>query len=152
VKDWARTIKRDVHAVYLAARDPRTPWYAKALALCVAGYALSPIDLIPDFIPVLGYLDDAIIVPLGILAVVKMIPPEVMAEQPLETEIYDSVDKVDQGSAGNNPLDQMEQAVLMQQTEDMHQVQMAEATAKAGLAIKRMEQSDFRPKPAAGKK
>lgn len=80
VKDWARTIKRDVHAVYLAARDPRTPWYAKALALCVAGYALSPIDLIPDFIPVLGYLDDAIIVPLGILAVVKMIPPEVMVE------------------------------------------------------------------------
>ena len=80
LKNWARAIKRDVHAVYLAARDPRTPWYAKVLALCVAGYALSPIDLIPDFIPVLGYLDDAIIVPLGILAVVKMIPPEVMAE------------------------------------------------------------------------
>lgn len=80
LKDWARTIKRDVHAIYLAAGDPRTPWYAKVLALCVAGYALSPIDLIPDFIPVLGYLDDAIIVPLGILAVLKMIPPEVMAE------------------------------------------------------------------------
>lgn len=80
LKDWARTIKRDVHAIYLAAGDPRTPWYAKALALCVAGYALSPIDLIPDFIPILGYLDDAIIVPLGILAVLKMIPPEVMAE------------------------------------------------------------------------
>lgn len=80
LQNWARTIKRDVHAVYLAARDPRTPWYAKVLALCVAGYALSPIDLIPDFIPVLGYLDDAIIVPLGILAVMKMIPPEVMAE------------------------------------------------------------------------
>lgn len=80
LKQWARTIKRDVHAVYLAARDPRTPWYAKALALCVAGYALSPIDLIPDFIPVLGYLDDIIIVPLGILAVVKLIPPKVMAE------------------------------------------------------------------------
>lgn len=80
LKDWARTIKRDVHAIYLAARDPRTPWYAKALALCVAGYALSPIDLIPDFIPVLGYLDDLVIVPLGILAVVKMIPPEVLAE------------------------------------------------------------------------
>ncbi|MSO66687.1 MAG: DUF1232 domain-containing protein [Pseudolabrys sp.] len=81
LKDWAGTIKRDVYAVYLAARDPRTPWYAKALALCVAGYALSPIDLIPDFIPVLGYLDDMIIVPLGILAVVKMIPPEIMEEQ-----------------------------------------------------------------------
>src|SRR5688572_28711297 len=80
LKNWARSIKRDVLAIYLAARDPRTPWYAKALALCVAGYALSPIDLIPDFIPVLGYLDDVIIVPLGILAVVKMIPPKVMAE------------------------------------------------------------------------
>lgn len=80
LKDWARTIKRDVHAIYLAARDRRTPWYVKALALCVAGYALSPIDLIPDFIPVLGYLDDIIIVPLGIWAIVKMIPPEVMAE------------------------------------------------------------------------
>jgi uncharacterized membrane protein YkvA (DUF1232 family) len=80
LNEWARTIKRDVHALYLAARDPRTPWYAKALAVCVAGYALSPIDLIPDFIPVLGYLDDAILIPLGILAVVKMIPPEVMAE------------------------------------------------------------------------
>lgn len=80
LKGWARSIKRDVHAVYLAARDPRTPWYAKALAVCVAGYALSPIDLIPDFIPVLGYLDDVVIVPLGILAVVKLIPANVMAE------------------------------------------------------------------------
>jgi uncharacterized membrane protein YkvA (DUF1232 family) len=78
--DWARATKRDVHAIYLAARDPRVPWYAKALALCVARYALSPIDLIPDFIPVIGYLDDLVIVPLGILAVVKLIPPEIMAE------------------------------------------------------------------------
>lgn len=77
---WARVIKRDAYAVYLAARDPRTPWYAKALALCVAGYALSPIDLIPDFIPVLGYLDDLLLVPLGIIAVVRMIPADVMAE------------------------------------------------------------------------
>jgi uncharacterized membrane protein YkvA (DUF1232 family) len=80
LKSRARRMKRDVHAIYLAARDPRTPWPAKALALCVAGYALSPIDLIPDFIPVLGYLDDVIIVPLGVLAVVRMIPPEVLAE------------------------------------------------------------------------
>jgi uncharacterized membrane protein YkvA (DUF1232 family) len=80
LKDWARTIKRDAHAVYLAARDPRTPWYAKALALCVAGYALSPIDLIPDFIPILGYLDDVILVPLGIWAVVKLIPPAIMVQ------------------------------------------------------------------------
>ena len=80
LKAWARTIKRDAHAVYLAARDPRVPWYAKALAFCVAGYALSPLDLIPDCIPILGYLDDVVIVPLGILAVVKLIPPNVMAE------------------------------------------------------------------------
>lgn len=80
VRAWARSIKTDVHALYLAARDPRTPRYAKVLALCVTGYALSPIDLIPDFIPVVGYLDDIIIVPLGILAVVRLIPPEVMAE------------------------------------------------------------------------
>jgi uncharacterized membrane protein YkvA (DUF1232 family) len=80
LKDWSRSIKRYVIAIYLAARHPRTPWYAKALAVCVAGYALSPIDLIPDFIPVIGYLDYLVIVPLGILAVVKMIPPEVMAE------------------------------------------------------------------------
>jgi len=79
-RQWARVVRRDAHAIYLAARDPRVPWYAKALALCVAGYALSPIDLIPDFVPVLGYLDDVIIVPLGILAVVKLIPPEIMAE------------------------------------------------------------------------
>jgi uncharacterized membrane protein YkvA (DUF1232 family) len=79
-EEWARSVKQDVHALYLAARDPRTPWYAKALAICVAGYALSPIDLIPDFIPVIGYLDDAVIVPLGILAVVKLIPAEVMAQ------------------------------------------------------------------------
>ena len=80
IRQWARALKRDIHAVALAARDPRVPWYARALAIAVAGYALSPIDLIPDFIPVLGYLDDAIIVPLGILAVVKLIPADVMAD------------------------------------------------------------------------
>lgn len=80
LKDWARVVKRDVHALYLAGRDPRVPWYAKALAVCVAGYALSPIDLIPDFVPVLGYLDDVVIVPLGILLVIRLIPDEIMAE------------------------------------------------------------------------
>lgn len=80
VKGWARTVKRDVHALYLASRDPRVPWYAKALAIAVAGYALSPIDLIPDFIPVVGYLDDVIIVPLGIMLVVRLIPADIMAE------------------------------------------------------------------------
>src|SRR4029079_5017637 len=86
-KQWARLVKRDVHAVYLAARDSRVPWYAKALALCVAGYALSPIHLIPDFIPVVGYLDDLIIVPIGIVAVVKLISPEIMAEHRAAADI-----------------------------------------------------------------
>jgi uncharacterized membrane protein YkvA (DUF1232 family) len=80
LKRWARGVVRDVHAVYLAAGDPRVPWYAKILAAAVAGYALSPIDLIPDFIPVLGYVDDLIIVPLGLWLVVSLIPAEVMAE------------------------------------------------------------------------
>ena len=76
----ARAIKRDVIAIWLAARDPRTPWAARILAACVAAYALSPIDLIPDFVPVLGYVDDLLIVPLGILAVVRLIPPPLMSE------------------------------------------------------------------------
>ena len=80
LKTWARSIRRDVHALSLASRDPRVPWYAKALALIVAGYALSPIDLIPDFIPVLGYLDDLILVPAGIWLVIRLVPPHVMAE------------------------------------------------------------------------
>ena len=80
LKDWAREIKRDVTALYLSARDPRVPWYAKAVALAVAAYALSPIDLIPDFIPVIGYLDDVIIVPLGILLAVRLIPADILAE------------------------------------------------------------------------
>lgn len=79
-KQWARAIRRDAHALYLAGRDTRVPWYAKALALAVAAYAASPIDLIPDFVPVLGYLDDLLIVPLGIVLVVRLIPPEIMVE------------------------------------------------------------------------
>jgi uncharacterized membrane protein YkvA (DUF1232 family) len=79
-RDWARKIKRDVVAVYLAARDARTPWPVRALAWAVAAYALSPIDLIPDFIPVLGYLDDLLIVPLGLLWVLRLLPPEVLAQ------------------------------------------------------------------------
>jgi uncharacterized membrane protein YkvA (DUF1232 family) len=80
LRRWARNVKRDLYAVYLASRDPRVPWHAKALALGVTGYALSPLDLIPDVIPVLGYVDDAIILPLGIWLVVKLIPKDVMAE------------------------------------------------------------------------
>ena len=80
LKQWAQTIKRDFVALWLAARDPRVPWYAKAVAGAVAAYALSPIDLIPDFIPVLGYLDDLLIVPLGILLAVKLVPAHLMTE------------------------------------------------------------------------
>nr|WP_247713415.1 YkvA family protein [Qipengyuania polymorpha] len=78
--DWAKTLKRDVLALWLAARDARTPLVAKLLAGAVAAYALSPIDLIPDFIPVLGLLDDLLIVPLGIWLVLKLIPAALMAE------------------------------------------------------------------------
>src|SRR4030088_766598 len=80
VKTWARALRRDAHAIRLASRDPRVPWTVKLLAIAVAGYALSPIDLIPDFIPVLGYLDDLIIVPFGIWLVVSLIPAEIMNE------------------------------------------------------------------------
>src|SRR5687767_12094746 len=80
LRGWIRLMQRDVHALYLAAHDPRVPWYAKVAAIAVAAYALSPIDLIPDFIPVLGYLDDLVIVPLGILLAVKLVPPDLMVE------------------------------------------------------------------------
>ncbi len=79
-KAWARGIRRDVVAVYHAARDPRTPWAVRLLALLVAAYALSPIDLIPDVIPVLGYLDDLLLVPLGLLLVMRLLPPAVLAD------------------------------------------------------------------------
>ncbi|MFN0263512.1 YkvA family protein [Tepidamorphus sp. 3E244] len=80
LRDWAARLRRDATALYLAARDPRTPWCARALGIAVAAYALSPIDLIPDFIPVIGLLDDLIIVPLGIWLAVRMIPPHVLEE------------------------------------------------------------------------
>jgi len=79
LREWARLLKRDVVALWLAARDPRVPLAAKILAGFVAAYALSPIDLIPDFIPVLGYLDDLLIVPLGIWLALRMIPSDLMA-------------------------------------------------------------------------
>jgi uncharacterized membrane protein YkvA (DUF1232 family) len=80
VKQWGRRIKRDAVAVWIAARDPRVPWYAKLLAGAVAAYAFSPIDLIPDFIPVLGYVDDVVIVPAGLLLTVRLIPAALMDE------------------------------------------------------------------------
>ncbi|MBA4491319.1 DUF1232 domain-containing protein [Paracoccus sp. S1E-3] len=79
LKQWARALKREVVALWIAARDPRTPLGARIVAALVAAYALSPIDLIPDFIPVLGLLDDLLIVPLGILLAVRLIPPALMA-------------------------------------------------------------------------
>jgi uncharacterized membrane protein YkvA (DUF1232 family) len=79
-KRRARQLKLETWAVYLAVRDPRTPWYARLVAVCVVGYALSPIDLVPDFIPVLGYLDDLILVPLGLALALRLIPQPVLEE------------------------------------------------------------------------
>ena len=79
-RGWARALMRSVRAVYLAARHPATPWYARVLATLVAAYAFSPIDLIPDPIPVLGYLDDLVLLPLGIWLTLKLLPPAVWAE------------------------------------------------------------------------
>jgi uncharacterized membrane protein YkvA (DUF1232 family) len=83
IETWkrrARQLKAETYALYLAYRDRRTPWYARVFAACVVAYAFSPLDLIPDFIPVLGYLDDLILIPLGIALALKMIPPQVMAD------------------------------------------------------------------------
>jgi uncharacterized membrane protein YkvA (DUF1232 family) len=83
IENWkkkAKQIKREIHAVYLAMKDPMTPWYARVLAAVIVGYAFSPIDLIPDPIPILGYLDDLVLLPLGILLLVKIIPSEVLVE------------------------------------------------------------------------
>jgi len=79
-KQRARQLRVETYAIWLAYKDPRVPWYARAFAACVVGYAFSPIDLIPDPIPVLGYLDDLVLIPLGIALALRMIPPEVMVE------------------------------------------------------------------------
>jgi uncharacterized membrane protein YkvA (DUF1232 family) len=80
LKIWAQALKRDVFALWIAARSARTPWIAKLIAGSVAAYAFSPIDLIPDFIPIIGYLDDLVIIPVGISLVVRLIPAQLMAE------------------------------------------------------------------------
>ncbi len=85
-KERARTLKREVYTLYLAYRDPRTPWYGKAFAALVVAYAFSPIDLIPDPIPILGYLDDLVLIPLGVMIAVRMIPPEVMVDMRAKAE------------------------------------------------------------------
>ena len=80
LKSRARQLKTEVTALYLAARHPRTPWYAKALVAAIVAYAVSPIDLIPDFIPVLGFLDEIVLLPMAIVLAVKLVPADVMAE------------------------------------------------------------------------
>ena len=80
IKSRARALKNEAFAVYLAAKDPRTPWYAKALIFFVVAHTFSPIDLIPDFIPILGYLDDLIITPVGLWLAIRLIPAEVLEE------------------------------------------------------------------------
>lgn len=83
IEHWekrAKDLKRETYALYLAYRDPRVPWYAKVVCACTVDYALSPIDLIPDFVSVIGYLDDLIIIPAGLALVIKLIPEEVMCE------------------------------------------------------------------------
>jgi uncharacterized membrane protein YkvA (DUF1232 family) len=85
-KAWAKRLKLEVYALYLAYRDPRVPWYARAFAACVVGYAFCPIDLIPDPIPILGYLDDLVLVPLGIKVALRLIPADVLAESRQKAE------------------------------------------------------------------
>lgn len=80
LKQRARALEADSYALYLVARDARTPWYVRLLVAAVAAYAISPIDLIPDFIPVIGYLDDLILVPAGLALAVRLVPPEVLEE------------------------------------------------------------------------
>lgn len=89
LKQWARNLKKKLVIVHLASKDSRTPWYAKALIYLIVAYALSPIDLIPDFIPVIGYLDDLLIVPLGLYFALKLVPEEVLAEARIKAESYE---------------------------------------------------------------
>lgn len=80
LKAWAKQLKRQIFVLYLAYKDQRTPWFAKLFAICVVAYAFSPLDLIPDFIPILGYLDDVILLPLGIMFALKMMPQPVIID------------------------------------------------------------------------
>ncbi|MDQ5987805.1 MAG: hypothetical protein CSYNP_03551 [Syntrophus sp. SKADARSKE-3] len=100
----AKYLKRETYALYLAYHDPRVPWYAKLVCVCIVGYALSPIDLIPDFIPIIGYLDDLIIVPAGIALAIKLIPEEVMCECRC---------KVEKGMNGKGPRNYVAAAIIV---------------------------------------
>jgi uncharacterized membrane protein YkvA (DUF1232 family) len=86
IKAWAKQLKRKVFILYFAYKDSRTPWYAKIFATCVVAYAFSPIDLIPDFIPLLGYLDDIILIPIGVVIALKMIPATVIQDCTIKAE------------------------------------------------------------------
>jgi uncharacterized membrane protein YkvA (DUF1232 family) len=85
-KSWAKQLKRQIFVLYLAYKDDRSPWFAKLFAVCVVAYAFSPIDLVPDFIPILGYLDDVIIVPLGIMVALRMMPQTVIVDCKIKAE------------------------------------------------------------------
>jgi uncharacterized membrane protein YkvA (DUF1232 family) len=90
LREWirrGRSLKRETYALFLACRDPRTPWLARMLGVAIVAYALSPIDLIPDFIPVLGLLDDLILLPLGLAVVLRMIPHQVMEESRARADV-----------------------------------------------------------------
>ncbi|MFJ8235313.1 YkvA family protein [Ureibacillus sp. NPDC094379] len=86
IKAWAKNLKQQTFVLYFAYKDDRVPWYAKVFTACVVAYAFSPIDLIPDFIPILGYLDDIILIPLGIMLALKMIPKNVIVECQIKAE------------------------------------------------------------------
>jgi uncharacterized membrane protein YkvA (DUF1232 family) len=92
IKQRGRELKIQIIALSLAYRDPRTPWYAKAWAILVLAYAISPIDLIPDFLPVIGYLDDLLILPLGVVIAVKLVPPQVWEEARAKARLEDEVE------------------------------------------------------------
>ncbi|WP_175991496.1 YkvA family protein [Bacillus sp. Marseille-Q1617] len=101
MKEWAKKLKQQILVLYLAYKDDRVPWYARLFTACVVAYALSPVDLIPDFIPVLGYLDDVILVPVGIVFALKMIPDEVIVECERKAEEMLKKDKPKNWLAGS---------------------------------------------------
>jgi len=86
IKTWAKSLKRQIFILYFACKDERVPWHAKVFTACVVAYAFSPIDIIPDFIPILGYLDDVILVPIGIMIALKMIPKSVLTDCEVKAE------------------------------------------------------------------
>src|SRR3954452_9010325 len=104
LRQQARALKSETLALYLAVRDPRVPWYAKVTAAIIVAYALSPIDLIPDFIPILGYLDDLILVPLGIALILRMVPADVMDDCRERARIE---------LAGNRPVSRVAAATIV---------------------------------------